>query len=192
MRKCWLKNFFLILFSSLFPFFVLSEVGVGIGIGKMEIEKPLRAGGIYQLPALPVFNPGQEEKEYQVSIGYHQDQEKDPKMGLQPAKEWFSFQPERFYLAPGELKRVKIVLTLPIKAKAGNYFAYLEVQPIEKSKGQTKITIASANRLYFSVAQTNIFEGIYYRFLSLLSQFFGRLKNLSSTGNFAHRLLKWN
>ena len=152
----------------LLPFLVLARVGVGVGVGKIQVDKPLKAGMIYDLPPLPVLNTGDEPGEYGVSIEYHEGQETNPQMGLKPAKEWFRFEPSTFHLEPGQVQQVKITLTLPTKTVPGNYFVYLEGHPIQKTEtGQTRVGVAAAAKLYFTVAPANIFQGIYYRFVSL-------------------------
>lgn len=157
----------------LLPIVVLARIGVGVGVGKIQVDKPLKAGGIYDLPALPVLNTGDEPGEYGASIEYHEGQETNLEMGFKPPKEWFNFEPSSFYLESGKIQQVQIKLTLPVKGvKPGNYFAYLEGHPIKKSEaGQTSIGVAAAAKLYFTVAPANIFQGIYYRFISLYSRY---------------------
>jgi hypothetical protein len=150
------------------PMVVFGRIGVGVGNGKIQIDKPLKAGGIYNLPPLPVLNTGDEPGEYGVSVEY---QENVPQ--LRPAREWFHFEPQTFYLEPGQIQLVKITLTLPTKVQPGDYFAYLEGHPVKKSvAGQTSIGVAAAAKLYFTVAPANIFQGIYYRFISLYSHYY--------------------
>ncbi len=162
----------LVLAILILPSFAFSRLGVGVGIGKIKVDKPLKAGMIYDLPYLPVLNTGDEAGKYETSIEYHEGQEQNPKMGLKPAKEWFRFEPQSFNLEPGQVQNVRIILALPTKVQPGNYFAYLEVHPLKKSEGgQTVIGIAVATKLYFTVAPANIFEGIYYRFISLYSRY---------------------
>jgi len=67
---------------------------------------------------------------------------------------------------------VKVTLTIPIKARPGNYFAYIEAYPVKTAiSGVTRINIAAATKLYFTVAPANIFEGIYYRVLSFITHY---------------------
>ncbi|MGB9743189.1 MAG: hypothetical protein ACPLW9_00505 [Minisyncoccales bacterium] len=154
------------------PMVVFGRIGVGVGVGKIQVDKPLKAGMIYDLPSLPVLNTGDEPGEYGVSLEYHEGQETNPEMGLKPAKEWFSFEPTSFHLEPGQVQQVKITLTLPTKTVPGNYFAYLEGHPVKKAEsGQTRVGVAAAAKLYFTVAPANIFQGIYYRFISLYRKY---------------------
>lgn len=169
------KKIFLVLFLiAVFvgPMFVLARIGVGVGIGKIQVDEPLKAGVIYDLPALSVLNTGDEPGEYGASIEYHEGQEQNPEMGLRPQKEWFSFEPQSFHLEPGQIQNVRIILTLPTKVQPGNYFAYLEGHPVKKSEtGQTSIGVAAAAKLYFTVAPANIFQGIYYRVVSFWAMY---------------------
>jgi len=147
---------------------VFGRIGVGVGMGKIQMDQPLKAGGIYDLPALPVLNTGDEPGQYEVTVEYHED---IPQM--RPAREWFHFTPQSFSLDPGKVQMVNTTLTIPAKTQPGDYFAYLESHPVEKSvSGQTSVGIAAAAKLYFTVAPANIFQGIYYRLISLYSRYY--------------------
>ncbi len=151
----------------LLPAVVFANIGVGVGSGKITVSDKLRPGGIYELPSLPVLNTGDEPGEYGVSVEYHENQPQ-----LRPSQEWFSFEPSSFHLDPGKLQTVKITLTVPLKTVPGDYFAYLEAHPIKKDvAGQTSIGIAAAAKLYFTIAPTNIFQGLYYRLIFFISHY---------------------
>jgi len=168
-----MKKFSFLIFGLVFflPVLVLARIGVGVGTGKIVVDQPLKPGLIYTLPSLVVLNTGDEPGEYGVSIEYHEGQEANPEMGLKPAKEWLSFEPEKFHLEPGQAQQVKIKLSLPVKGvKPGQYFAYLEGHPVKKDvAGQTTIGVAAAAKLYFRVAPANFFAGLYYRIASLFA-----------------------
>jgi hypothetical protein len=152
----------------LFPSLAAAKVGVGVGIGKVEVQDELKPGMIYILPSLPVMNTGDEPGEYGVSIEYHEGQEARADMGQKPPTEWFRFEPQSFHLEPGEVQTVEIRLDLPIRAVPGDYFVYLEGHPIKTAEsGQTTIGIAAAAKLYFTVLPANIIQGIYYKLASL-------------------------
>jgi hypothetical protein len=154
------------------PAIALASIGVGVGTGKVNLDQPLKPGGIYDLPALPVLNTGDEPSDYKVTIEYHEGQETRSDMGLKPQAGWFDFTPETFRLEPGKVETVKITLTVPTKTTPGNYFAYLEAQPVvQKESGVASIGIAAASKLYFTVAPSNIFVGIYYRFISIYGRY---------------------
>jgi hypothetical protein len=168
-----MKKFSFLIFGVVFflPVLVLARIGVGVGTGKIVVDQPLKPGLIYTLPSLMVLNTGDEPGEYGVSIEYHEGQEANPEMGLKPAKEWLSFEPEKFHLEPGQAQQVQIKLSLPVKGvKPGQYFAYLEGHPVKKDvAGQTTIGVAAAAKLYFRVAPANFFAGVYYRIVSLFA-----------------------
>lgn len=149
--------FFLITFL-IFPLVVFARVGVGVNLGKIEINEPLKPGGIYNFPSIGVINTGDEPGEYELDITYHQDQPQ-----LRPAKEWFSFSPSTFHLEPGQSQSVAIKLILPVKTKPGDYFAYLEAHPIIKAGPGTTIGVAAATKTYFSVVPANLWQAIYYK-----------------------------
>jgi hypothetical protein len=143
------------------------SIGVGVGIGKIQLDKPLRAGGIYSLPDLPVIDTGDESGDYLAEVQYL---ENIPE--IRPAQEWFNFSPATFSLKPGEVQQVKVTLTIPLKTKPGDYFAYLEARPVAKHiQGQTSIGVAAAAKLYFTVEPSNLFQGLYYRFISLYGRY---------------------
>lgn len=157
-----------IITALILPFAAFGSIGVGVGTGKIQVDEPLKPGLIYTLPPLTVVNTGDEPTEYTVSIDYRGNQPE-----LRPNKEWFGFEPLQFALEPGQSRVVQIKLTLPVKAAPGDYFAYLEAHPIKKTtaSGGASIGVAAAAKLYFTVVPANIFQGIYYRFISLYSRY---------------------
>lgn len=152
----------------IFPFAVFGSVGVGVGTGKIQVDKPLNPGSVYIVPPLTVINTGSEPSEYTVSIDYSGNQTQ-----LKPNKEWFSFEPLQFALQPNQSQVVQIKMTLPIKTVPGDYFAYLQAQPTKKTAtaGSATIGVAAAAKLYFTIAPANIFQGIYYRFISIYTRY---------------------
>jgi hypothetical protein len=161
---------FLILFAFILvlPTAGFARIGVGVGIGKVHVDETLKAGGIYDLPSVPVLNTGDEPADYHVTAQYHEGQETNPAMGLRPAEQWFNFTPSAFHLESGAVQTVKVTLTLPTKIQPGDYFAYLEARPTKKATvGETAIGIAAATQLWFTVDPANFLQGIYYRFISL-------------------------
>lgn len=167
-------SFIILVFVLFSPVLVLARIGVGVGTGKIMVDQPLNPGLIHTLPSLSVLNTGDEPGRYSVSVEYHEGQEEREDMGLKPDKNWFSFEPLDFYLEPGQVQQVKIRLTLPLKgAKPGDYFAYLSGHPIQETEvGVTIIGVAAAAKLYFTIAPANIFQGIYYRLVSLYNQYY--------------------
>ena len=142
----------------LVPLFTFARVGVGVNLGKIELDEPLKPGGIYNFPSLGVINTGDEAGDYEVAVTYHQDQPQ-----LRAAQEWFDFSPSQFHLEAGKSQSVAVKLNLPMKVKPGDYFCYLEAHPIIKAGPGTTIGVAAATKTYFTVAPANIWQAIYYR-----------------------------
>lgn len=142
---------------------VQAKVGVGISTGKIMVDEQLKAGQIYNLPSVTIFNTGDVPSTYDLSVAYHELQSE-----LQPAANWFVFDPSFFSLDPGQGKEVKIQLHLPLQVQPGFYFAYLEGSPVSQSSaGETRVGIAAASKIYFEVVPANFFESVYYRLRSL-------------------------
>ncbi len=126
-----------------------ADRGVGVNLGRIEIEDRLSPGGRFSLPTLGVINTGDEDGNYEVVISYLEGQAE-----MRPPEGWFSFQPQRFFLAAGESQAVKISLVLPTGADPGDYFAFIEAHPVAEGEGVT-IGVAAATKLSFSVKPSN-------------------------------------
>lgn len=149
------------------PLMVFASVGVGVNLGKIEVDEPLKPGGIYNFPSIGVLNTGDTAGEYELAVTYHQDQPQ-----LRPEQEWFSFSPSSFHLEAGASENVTIKLTVPMRVKPGDYFAYLEAHPIMKAEGGgTTIGVAAATKAYFTIAPANIWQAIYYKAASFLTMY---------------------
>ena len=146
------------------PLFTFARVGVGVNLGKIELDEHLKPGGIYNFPSLGVINTGDEAGDYEVAVTYHQDQPQ-----LRAAQEWFDFSPSQFHLKAGKSQSVEVTLNLPMKIKPGDYFCYLEAHPIVKAGPGTTIGVAAATKTYFTVAPANIWQAIYYRTASFFA-----------------------
>lgn len=140
----------------------LAKVGVGVGLGKIQIDEPLSPGGIYKLPSLPVLNTGDEAKNYEVAVTYQHEQEQ-----FRPEETWFNFAPKTFHLEPGGSQKVDISLVLPTNTRPGDYFAYLEAHPMAEKEGVT-IGVAAATKLYFTVKPSGVLGAAVERIRSLL------------------------
>jgi hypothetical protein len=122
-----------------------ADRGIGISIGKIEIEDRLSPGGGYALPTLSVINTGTEPGQYEVAITYTEGQsQKKPPSG------WFGLQPQHFFLNGGQPQNVRLSLTLPAKAPPGQYLAYIEAHPLQDGAG-VPIGVAAATRISFEV-----------------------------------------
>jgi hypothetical protein len=146
----------------LFPTISYARLGVGVGTGKIQVDENLYPGVIYKLPAITVINTGDETSKYEVVVSQREKQEE-----LKPNPEWISYSPEKFELEPEKLQLVEVTLDLPITAKPGNYFAFLEAHPYQEREGGTSsVGIAAAAKLYFTVKPANVIMGIYYKIIS--------------------------
>ena len=165
MKKFGVLIVFIFLIS---PWLVFAGIGVGIGTGEINISAPLKAGGIYELPPLVIFNTGSDAGEYSIGVQYHKEQKQ-----IRPEREWFHFNPPNFYLEPGQAQKVEVQLILPLKTEPGDYFAYLEGQasPKENIGGGVSVGVAAASKLYFTVTPANIWQAIYYRLSSLWKKY---------------------
>jgi len=137
---------------------VFAGVGVGVNLGKINIDEPLKPGGIYSFPVIGVINTGDEPGDYELAVTYHQDQPE-----LRPAESWFNFSPASFRLEPGESRNVVIVLSLPVRMKPGSYFAYLEAHPVIAAGPGTTIGVAAATKTYFTVLPANLWQAVTHR-----------------------------
>lgn len=165
MRKLFFGLLLLIMFA---PNFVSARVGVGVGRGKIEILEKMKPGQSYQLPTLPVYNNGDEPSAYEVTVEYHEGVPQ-----LRPERGWIKFEPRTFDLEAGGAQNVAMTLNLPVNAKPGNYFAYLEGHPVakESAAGGAAIGVAAAAKLYFTVVPANIFAAWYYKITTLYSRY---------------------
>ena len=154
---------FVLVFLFLFPSFALANIGVVVGTGKIVVDDKLVPGMIYKLPSLTVMNTGDEPSDYEAGISYLETQKE-----LRPSREWFSYNPQKFYLEPGQAKSVEVTLSLPLKTEPGPYFAFLEGFPSKKadSGGGASIGVAAAAKLSFTVVPANIITAIFYKITS--------------------------
>lgn len=140
------------------PLAVFARVGVGIGGGEIRVEEALKPGGIYELPSLQVRNTGDEPSFYGLGTAYHVERTE-----LRIPKEWFTFNPPKFYLEPGQSQRVAIKLTLPVKAQPGEYFCYVEAFPVAEAGPGTTVGIAVGAKLFFTVVPANFWQAVTFR-----------------------------
>ena len=138
----------------LIPAGVSAQSGVGVNVGKIEIDQVLSTGGSYNLPSIGVINTGHDAGDYSVRIVYMWDQEEQ-----RPPEEWFSFRPGVFYLEPDETRTVGIRLNIPVSARTGDYFALIEASPKAPEGSGVVIGIAAATKLTFTVRASNPFIG---------------------------------
>jgi hypothetical protein len=134
---------------------IQANPGVGIMPGSIDIDQVLLPGGYYPLPALQVFNTGDQISNYEISLARMEKQNE-----LQPSEDFFFFEPVNFQLAPNDSQLVHINLKIPIRAEPGDYLAHIEAHIISQNQKGTIIGIAAATKLYFTVKQTGSLEGM--------------------------------
>ena len=142
---------------------VRAQAGVGIMPGVIRVDEPLLPGGHYNLPPVQVVNTGGEASEYEVELASMAEQEE-----LQAPPEFISFSPKSFYLEPGASQVVSLSLNIPVKAKPGDYLAYIEAHPVSPGNGMT-IGIAAATKLFFTIKPANIVVGVFAAISSFFS-----------------------
>ena len=134
---------------------VQAQVGVGIMPGTIRVDEALMPGGRYQLPSLQVVNTGKEGSQYELELARMAKQDELP-----PPEEFMSFSPRSFYLEPGANQVISLSLDIPIKAKPGDYLAYIEAHPVSQGSGGMSVGIAAATKLYFTVKPANVVAGV--------------------------------
>jgi|SRR3989344_5953890 len=137
---------------------VFAKIGVGMGAGEIRLTESVKPGGIYELPSLRIFNTGDEVTTYGMDIAYHQDHPE-----LRPAQSWFSFNPAKFTLEASKSQEVQVTMMAPVKAKPGDYFAFVESGPVASNVPGTSVGVAVATKLYFTMIPANIWQAIGYR-----------------------------
>ncbi len=136
--------------TALVPAATFAKIGVGVGLGKVNIDERLKPGGIYKLPTLPVLNTGDEAGDYEVEVTYLTDQAE-----MRPEADWFSFSPSQFHLEADSSQSVEVSLMLPVNARPGDYFAFLEAHPVTTGEGVT-IGVAAATKLNFTIKPSGV------------------------------------
>ena len=130
---------------------VRADVGVGVNLGKIDIDDKLAPGGRYNLPSLGVINTGDEPGDYEVVISYMGDQDE-----ARPPADWFEFEPQRFFLEAGGSQLVEIRIVLPSGAGPDDYFALIEAHPVPDDEEGVNISVAAATKLTFTVRPSNL------------------------------------
>ena len=133
---------------------VQAQSGVGIMPGIIRVDEPLLPGGRYNLPSLQVINTGNVSSDYGMELAFIAEQEE-----LQPPADFIVLSPTSFHLEPGANQVVSLSLDIPIRAKPGDYLAYIEAHPVATGGGM-QIGVAAATKLYFTVKPANLFVGV--------------------------------
>jgi len=142
-----------------------AQSGVGINLSEIAIDKALAPGGIYRLPMVTVTNTGTAAGNYTLDVAYVHDQKE-----LRPPREWFSFKPEVFSLEPKTSQVVAITLSVPVKARPGKYFAFIQAKGAPTPGGVT-IAVAAATKLRFDVRPANLLSAVTTRVQSFFQNY---------------------
>lgn len=135
---------------------IQAQPGIGIMPGIIRVNEPLLPGGRYDLPSLQVLNTGSEASDYGVELASMAEQEE-----LQPPDDFIILSPTSFHLEPGDNQVISLSLDIPVRAKPGDYLAYIEAHPVATGTGGgTQIGVAVATKLYFTVKPANVFVGV--------------------------------
>jgi hypothetical protein len=146
--------------------YVHAQLGVGITPGIIQVDEPLLPGGRYNLPSLQVRNTGNVSSDYGVELASMAEQE-----DIQPPADFIILSPTSFHLEPGASRIVSLSLYIPLKAKPGDYLAYVEAHPVATSGGGgMQIGVAAATKVYFTVKPANVFVGV----ANSIANFFAR------------------
>jgi len=150
---------------------IQAQSGVGIMPGIIRVDEPLLPGGRYNLSSLQVLNTGSEASDYGVELASMAEQEE-----LQPPYDFIIINPTSFHLEPGANQVVSLSLDIPIRAKPGDYLAYIEAHPVAiGARDGMQIGVAAATKLYFTVKPANVFVGI----INFIASFFTRTAPVS-------------
>jgi len=154
------------LLSCLLVGYVHAQLGVGITPGIIQVDEPLMPGGRYNLPPVQVLNTGNVSSDYGVELASVAEQEE-----LQPPADFIILSPTSFHLEPGASQVISLSLNIPLKARPGDYLAYIEAHPTATSGGGgMQIGVAAATKLYFTVRPANVFVAI----TNSIANFFAR------------------
>jgi hypothetical protein len=141
-----------------------ASVGVGISPGIIRVDRQLLPGQHYNLPSVQVMNTGTEASDYEMEIARMAEQQE-----LEPPAEFIVMSPTHFHLEPGASQTVSLSLSIPVKAKPGDYLGYIEAHPVAEVGG-VSVGVAAATKLYFTIKPANVFVGV----INAIGNFFTR------------------
>jgi len=145
---------------------IQAQSGVGIMPGIIRVDELLLPGGRYNLPSVQVVNTGSEASDYEVELAFMAEQEE-----LQPSSDFIILSPTSFYLEAGSNQVISLSLDIPVRAKPGDYLAYIEAHSVATgAEGGMQIGVAAATKLYFTVKPASLFVGV----MNSIANFFTR------------------
>ena len=146
------------------PISTFASLGVGVDTGQIVIDEVLNPGSSYSLPPITVINTGETPAQYSMSVENSEDKKK-----LNPEKDWFVFNPDTFFLEPGQQQKVEIKMNLPVTGiRLGEYFVFLTTQPLAELGA---VGVAAGTKLHFTVEAANIVQSIFYKIFDVFSSY---------------------
>ncbi len=143
---------------------VFAEVGVGVGIGSINLGSGLEPGGIYPLPRIPVVNSGTEFGGFAIRA---EGINGPVALKKEEIEKWFKFSPPEFDLGPKHSAQVTPTLSLPLSVPQGDYLVYLEAYPVRGQTGaNVQVTPAAATKLYFGVNSGSVLGAVRNRIMT--------------------------
>jgi hypothetical protein len=123
------------------------SLGAGVGASPIALPKPAEPGHAYALPSLYVVNTGTLRSLYHVRV----ERLSPGSASVLPAG-WVTIERNDFQLAGHQSAIVPIRITIPAKAKAGDYLSDLVASTTSPSRGGgTALGAAAATKLQLSI-----------------------------------------
>jgi hypothetical protein len=125
-----------------------ADRGVGVTIGRIDVNDKVKPGGQYDLPAIGILNTGSQEEDYKLGLAFLTDRTE-----RRPAPTWIQFSPSIVRIEPGKSRMVDVRLIVPDGAEPGDYFALLEASVGDQTTDST--LAGAATKLTFTVAPSS-------------------------------------
>ncbi len=143
--KKLLLLFSLLLF--LIPTTSMAVVNAGIHID----DEPLKPDDVYSVPAMQIFNTGDEAANFTMKVV---DSDRIESSRLQPSAIWLTFDQQIFWLEPGESQIINSTLTIPsTNVESGEYVIILEAGEVVEEEIVRKEVIT---KVYFTVVAEQV------------------------------------
>jgi hypothetical protein len=139
-----------------------ADRGVSIDLGRIQIRQDLLPGGSYSLPTIGVRNPGSERSAYRMVVRGLTG------AGREPPAAWFSFEPAELTLRPGEIRPVRVRLSIPTDATPDDYGGLIGAELV-LAHDRPRAGAAAAAQLSFTVAPSNLLEAWWLKLKTFFS-----------------------
>jgi hypothetical protein len=138
----------LVAFAVMSPMASMADRGVGVTVGRIDVNTRVRPGGQYALPSIGILNTGDQADDYTLGLTYLTNQ---PQM--RPDAKWVAFSPTTIRIPAGESRTVEVSLNIPSGADPGEYFALLEASV--GNAGTDSTLAGAATKLTFTVGPSS-------------------------------------